>query len=160
MEVLLNTVRNVLPLGANERATFAERFSNESGAACTYRAQDSLRKKFEKLANMKKSTKDPSCPPKVRAAKRVARDIVERANAVIVGSTSEEDAQSMVTNDRRESGEQNTMIVFKHKRAEACRGQKRRRLEANDMSSSSQVDVRRGYKVGEVDGIKWRRWVR
>lgn len=134
VEVLLDTVRDVLPLGANEWATVAERFNNESGAAGTYRDQDSLKKKFDKLANMKKSTGDPSCPPEVRAAKQIARDIVGRANAGIVGDTSEEDAQSMGTNDGRDSGERNTVGVFKRKRAEARRGVKRRRLEVNDMS--------------------------
>ena len=55
---------------------------------------DSLKCKFDKLANMKKPTGDPSCPEDVRRAKHIARDIFNRANAGKVGSSSEDDEDS------------------------------------------------------------------
>lgn len=93
VEVLLDTVRDILPREAYEWTTVARRFNNKSSAAGTYRDQDVRKKKFDKLAIVKKSTAEPLCPPEVRAAKNIARDIVGRANAAIFGYTLEEDAQ-------------------------------------------------------------------
>lgn len=53
-----------------------------------------LKGKFEKLANTKKPTGDPSCLNDVRRAKSIARDMLNRANAGTVGSSSEEDDDS------------------------------------------------------------------
>lgn len=64
----MDIVRDALPLGANEWATVAERFNNESGAADTYWDQDSLKQNLDKLANMKKSKGDHLCPLEVRTA--------------------------------------------------------------------------------------------
>lgn len=68
MNVLLNTVPDVLPLEDNERAFDAGRFNNESSAAVTYRGQDSLMKKYEKLSSRKKCTEGLLCWSKVHAA--------------------------------------------------------------------------------------------
>lgn len=57
-----------------------------------------------------------------------------RTNAEIVDDTLEEDAQSIRTNDERDSEEQNTVYFFNCKRAEARRDKKCCLLEMNDMS--------------------------
>lgn len=115
----MDTVRDVLPFGANERVTVAKRFINAGGAADRYRDQDSLNKNLDKQNNMTKSTENFSCLPKVRTAKIIARDIVGTANAGIVRDTSKKDAQNIGANDGRNSGEQNIVGVFKQKRVEA-----------------------------------------
>lgn len=45
---------------------------------------DSLKGKFEKLANTKQRTGDPSCPLDVRRAKHIAREMLSRVNAQTV----------------------------------------------------------------------------
>lgn len=50
---------------------------------------ESLKPKIDRLANTKKPTGDPSCPPLVRRATHIARDILTRVNAVVVGAESE-----------------------------------------------------------------------
>ena len=55
------------------------------------RDQDSLKNKFDKLANIKKKTGDPTCPEPVRRAKRIARAIQNKCAAMTLGSTSDSD---------------------------------------------------------------------
>lgn len=59
------------------------------------RDQDSLKKKFDKLAAVKNPTGDPSCPPEVKRAKRIARDIGNRRGAInITGISGDEKSDS------------------------------------------------------------------
>lgn len=81
---LLDCVTEVEPLGANQWAIVATKFSAwaqaNSRPLCDH---DSLKNKFDKLANAKKKTGDPSCPSPVRKAKHISRDIQNKC----VGST-------------------------------------------------------------------------
>ena len=43
---------------------------------------DSLKIKFEKLVKTKNPTGDPSCPPRVRRAKYIARNILRKVNPI------------------------------------------------------------------------------
>lgn len=52
---------------------------------------DSLRCKFDKLSNAKKKTVDPSCPPLVRRAKHIARNIQAKCAAVTIGDSTDYD---------------------------------------------------------------------
>lgn len=51
-------------------------YASENGRS--FRVMDYLRTKFDNLAKTKKPTGDPSCPPNVRRAKHIARDILGR----------------------------------------------------------------------------------
>lgn len=53
-----------------------------------------IRGKFDRLANTKKPTGDPSCPPAVRRAKLIARDMLGKVNAFSVGDVSDDDTDS------------------------------------------------------------------
>lgn len=109
---LLDIVEAHEPLGSNEWAGVAAEFRQWAaahGRMC--RDVDSLKKKFDKLANMKKKTGDPSCPPEVRRAKHIARSILSRAAALPVDgeSSSSESAEDGGTGDSIGSGAKGNM---------------------------------------------------
>ena len=87
------------------------------------RDQESLKKKFDKLAATKKITGDPSCPPDVRMVKRVARDINGKAHAGLVGGSSSEEMEV----EGSEGGNMGKVGAPKRKREEGARGVKKRR---------------------------------
>ncbi|PLW25446.1 hypothetical protein PCANC_27256 [Puccinia coronata f. sp. avenae] len=67
---LVEAVKHVLPLGANEWAIVHERYSKyalKNGQAIC--EQDSVKNKFRALVNLNKPTSDPDCPTWVREAK-------------------------------------------------------------------------------------------
>jgi len=83
---LLDIVGEILPLGANMWAEVASEYAlwaETSGRPP--RDQDSLKGKFDKLANTKKDTGNPSCPPEVRRAKHISRDILGSCYAASAG---------------------------------------------------------------------------
>lgn len=122
---LCEIVADVLPLGSNEWAVVAAQYEEERSDEEPFRDQDSLRKKFDKLAAHKKNTGDPSCPEEVRCAKRVARDIVGRASAGEVDESSSEDeaGEAGMNGESTES----SIGITARKRAEGARGVKRKR---------------------------------
>lgn len=48
-----------------------------------------LKQKFDHLANTNQSTGNPSCPEEVRRAKQIARQILNKAQAVALGGASD-----------------------------------------------------------------------
>lgn len=66
---------------------------------------DSLRAKFDKLANTKKPTGDPSCPDNMQQAKQIAKIILERCKAVVT-SESEIGETTGSANKKRKNGDQ------------------------------------------------------
>ena len=50
-----------------------------------FRNLSSIKDKFDRLANLNKSTGDPTCPPNVVSAKMIGRAIVGRASAATLG---------------------------------------------------------------------------
>ena len=80
------------PLGSNHWAQVAAKFSEWSAAnERPVRDQDSLKNKFDKLANAKKKTGNPSCPPDVSRAKHIARNIQNKCAAGVPGSDENEE---------------------------------------------------------------------
>ena len=74
LQALLDIVEEVLPRSPNEWEEVSRRhIENYPG-----RTLDSIRRKFNALANHKKPTGDPHCPPTVRRAKRIFALIRER----------------------------------------------------------------------------------
>ena len=74
LQALLDIVEEVLPRSPNEwEAVSRCHIENYPG-----RTLDSIRRKFNALANHKKPTGDPNCPPTVRRAKRIFALIRQR----------------------------------------------------------------------------------
>ena len=74
LQALLDIVEEVLPQSPNEWEEVSRRhIENYPGQTL-----DSIRHKFNALANDKKPTGDPHCPPTVRRAKRIFALIRER----------------------------------------------------------------------------------
>lgn len=132
---MLDIVAEELPLGANEWALVEKRFNDDGDDVAVMRDQDSLKKKFDKLAATKKSTGDPTCPPDVRRAKQIARDINGRAHAAMVGDSSDEEGGDL-SNDGNVSHNSNVgseaLGSRKRKREQGARGVKRIRGNSED----------------------------
>lgn len=74
---LLDLVEETLPIGSNDRTVVAQGYAMYvARTGRPPRELESLRMKFDKLANTKKPTGDPSCPPLVRLVKRMSREIL------------------------------------------------------------------------------------
>ena len=95
IERLLDCVEHYEPLGANEWALVHNMYKEwaESGER-PVRDQMSLKSKFDKLANTKKRTGDPSCPSSVRRAKHIARDILKKCSALTISGESSSESES------------------------------------------------------------------
>lgn len=86
IKVLLDIVERCEPIGGNDWAYVSKQFNDYAPEIeRPVRDIDSLRTKFDNLAKTKKPTGDPSCPPNVRRAKHIARDILGKVNAISVG---------------------------------------------------------------------------
>jgi hypothetical protein len=89
VEVLLNILEVKLPLGAEHWETVTTEFN---ATALTRSIQvrnnyvardlDSLKNKFKVLKNHKKPTGDPNCPPLVKRAKRIQKEIERKQSTV------------------------------------------------------------------------------
>ena len=87
---LLDCVEAEEPLGSNHWAVVAKKFALWAAANSRLeRDQDSLKNKFDKLANTKKKTGDPSCPLPVCRAKFIARAIHNKCAAMTLGDSSD-----------------------------------------------------------------------
>ncbi|RHZ20940.1 hypothetical protein DYB26_014987 [Aphanomyces astaci] len=91
-DLMLDKIELFLPAGRNGWAKVADAY-NTNGKAFPKRDIDSLRRKFATLKNHAKPTGHPECPPDVRRAKRISRDI---DNNVGVCSMEDEDADEDV----------------------------------------------------------------
>ena len=92
---LLDCVEAEEPLESNHWAVVTKKFALWAAANSRLeRDQDSLKNKFDKLANMKKKTGDPSCPLPVRRAKFIARAIHNKCAAMTLGDSSDGDSNT------------------------------------------------------------------
>ena len=81
-------------MGANNWSEVASRFCKWADVNCRpARDFESLRNKFDKLANAKKKTGDPSCPPNDRRAKHISRAIQTKCAAYTLDESSEENVE-------------------------------------------------------------------
>lgn len=95
VEALLDIVAEVLPLGNN----MWEGVAAQHAKWCEdnnrpLRDGTSLKNKFDKLANDKKKTGDPLCPLEVRRAKKLARDINDKAFSGSLGFNTENNGEA------------------------------------------------------------------
>ena len=104
---LLVAVKDVHSLGSNDWALVHKKFSEwASSNEPPLRDQDPLKMKFDQLANTKKKTGDPSCPPHVRRAKHIARDILNKCSALCIeGESSSEEIIEHYSNEQGSSDE-------------------------------------------------------
>lgn len=132
IERLLDAVADIQPLGANDWALVEQQFNNSADPddIALTRDQDSLKKKFDKMAATKKSTGDPSCPPHIRRAKHIARDIVGRASAGIVGDSSDE---AELASGADGDGSHPAVGSRKRGREMGARGIKKRRTDGDEL---------------------------
>ena len=89
--MLLDLAEEHLPLGHNHWALVADGFKTYLVQQNRpFRDLDSLRNKFDKLSNFKKPVGSSDCPPDVRGAKYIAREIQCKAAARVLGGTDED----------------------------------------------------------------------
>lgn len=92
IKALLDIVDELEPIGNNEWCLVSSRFNSYAAEhQRPMRDTESVKGKFDRLANTKKPTGDPSCPANVRRAKHIARNILALVNAVSVGDNSGEE---------------------------------------------------------------------
>ena len=83
---MLDIAEDLEPLGANNWSKVAKRFKKWAEVnGRPARDFESLRNKFDKLANAKRKTADPSCPPSVRRAKHISSTIQAKCAAYTLG---------------------------------------------------------------------------
>ncbi|CDF33018.1 unnamed protein product [Chondrus crispus] len=105
IDALLDFTSEAESLGANHWAWVAQKFSRWAKAnERPVRDGDSLKHKFDKLANTKKKTGDPSCPPHVRRAKHIARDILNKCAATSVSGDSSDGNQEANAGESDKAG--------------------------------------------------------
>lgn len=92
IEKLFDVIEEVEPIGSNHWAQVWIEYS-EWAKENAYSTRDAamVKQKFDPLANENRPTGDPNCPPSVRRAKRFARAIIGRAQAIALGGTREYD---------------------------------------------------------------------
>ena len=146
---LLDCVEEVEPLGSNHWAIVATRFREWSvDNERPERELDSLRNKFDKLANSKKKTGNPSCPEPVRRAKRIARAIQNKCAAMTLeGSSDEEETEvraartsveeevgrgAVVSGSTDDNQSEETLGSMKRKRKTAATGMRRTKCRGDD----------------------------
>lgn len=87
---LLDIVGDVEPLGAIHWTMVGSRYAEWAAANGVQPRDDAMVKQmFDRLATTKKSTGDPTCPDEVRRAKRISRQILNKAQAVTLGGASD-----------------------------------------------------------------------
>lgn len=87
VEKLREIVGDVELLGGNHWAVVGIRYNEwaiDSAVPC--RDDAMLKQKYDRLANTSKSTGNPTCPPEVRKANRIARNILAQAQATALGA--------------------------------------------------------------------------
>lgn len=90
--MLLDIALEVLPLGTKECSTVAQQYNKGTEHSGSQpRDVDAVKKKFEKMAAVKKPSGDPICHPHVCQAKQAAGDMLARANAGNMGSDDDSD---------------------------------------------------------------------
>ncbi len=116
VDMLLDIVNDIIPLGSNIWA-LVEKECNlwSTQNSRPKRDQDRSKRKFEKLANMKKNTHDPLCSSKLRRAKRISKKILCECSAMSVG---DDDAQAVenVLIDENESAQHNLSVSNRQNR--------------------------------------------
>ena len=144
VDALLDVVEDVEPIGAQEWAIVSSRYNDWAATSGRpLREQTSLKIKFDKLCSSKKPTGDPSCPPEVRRAKHISREILARCNAVSLRGESDSDlevleldtASSTVQEDDRDT--RNEVGARKRRRRAGATGLERSKKKKTGEIGSS-----------------------
>ena len=81
--VLVDLVGRHLPTGGDQWIRLTAEYQIRTGVS---RDEESLKERFKKLRNSKKPTGDPDCPPNIRKAKQVWREILSKMAVQDMGS--------------------------------------------------------------------------
>ncbi|KAE9124673.1 hypothetical protein PF010_g5926 [Phytophthora fragariae] len=92
---MLTAVERVLPLGMNEWEAVEGHYNSDLPRAFSFRDWEAIKRKFFLLKNTLKPTGDPTCPPDVAQAKRLYRQIENRAGVEDFGGD-ENDGDALV----------------------------------------------------------------
>lgn len=90
---MLDQVAMVLPQGGNGWTKVASLFNAEE-ATLVARDAESIKRKFIALKNNKKPTGDPECPPEVVRAKRIQREIDNKASVVTLDDQDDNECEA------------------------------------------------------------------
>ena len=98
VDLLLDLVEHIQPAGPADWDQITEEYNStiearNNGDTTRNRDAKALKYKFKKLVNAKPNTGDPNCPPDVRRAKRIQRDIIQASGAATGGTTDSEAEQ-------------------------------------------------------------------
>ncbi|KAI0558515.1 hypothetical protein FGB62_204g10 [Gracilaria domingensis] len=75
-------------------ALVASKFDARSKATTRPLRDETLKNKYDKLCISKRKTEDPSCPPDLRRAKHIARDIQAKVVAIVLDHDEESDEEN------------------------------------------------------------------
>jgi hypothetical protein len=111
VDFMLEIIHRTKPSGGNMWDTVAELYNSKHERSyrrfpenLPFRDKESIKDKFKKLKNAKKPTGDPDCPPQVRRAKRIAKDIEEgvgvfQSDQSPLNSSSENESENGASED-------------------------------------------------------------
>jgi hypothetical protein len=104
LECLLDVIDDIIPIGNPdwERVWDKHVFNFPTKE----RTLESLKRKFQELANKKIPTGDPYCPPHIRNAKRIYRKIVLATNGSTGGSDGSDEGEDKDTEEDEEGDEE------------------------------------------------------
>lgn len=91
---LLSLVEQILSLGSAQWDDVHYAYNRNLPAEWPQRDSESLRRKFYALKNAKKPTGDPSCPPEIRRAKHVFREIEDKCSVLQLDDDEQETISS------------------------------------------------------------------
>ncbi|KAI9997858.1 hypothetical protein PInf_002115 [Phytophthora infestans] len=94
VEHLLSLVEQILSLGSAQWDDVHYAYNRNLPAEKPQRDSESLRRKFYALKNAKKPTGDPSCPPEIRRAKHVFREIEDKCSVLQLDDDEQETISS------------------------------------------------------------------
>jgi len=94
--------------------TVSEKFNNRKDERAPWRDIDSIRNKFKSLKNATKPTGDPTCPPNVIRAKRLAKEIEDGKCVFQSGSSENSDGDDSMSNDISSSDCSDSPVLPRH----------------------------------------------
>ena len=126
VEVLLEVVERILPLGSNCWDRVACEFNIARPRGTDERDGDSLKRKFKALYGVRKPTGDPTIPPQVRRAKLIKRMIDNRGDTF---DTSESISTLNHSNDGNNDDKMNVRRISTTKSTKVLIAMRRKKMK-------------------------------
>jgi hypothetical protein len=94
--------------------TVSEKYNNRKDERAPWRDIDSIRNKFKNLKNATKPTGDPTCPPNVIRAKRLAKEIEDGECVFQLDSSENSDGDDSMSNHISSSDCSDSPVLARH----------------------------------------------